>query len=223
MISQLRRDGNSEAEAPKLATISGSHSYTIVSEEIGQTYIIDVAMPPVSAANTQDLPVVYVLDANGTFGVAAQTARLLQMGPYPLPPMLIVGIGYPAQDIPRIIGLRTRDLSPSADEPYLARFRAAPPPWTFPADIMPGGARAFLAFIERDVMPFIAARYSVNAKDQTLAGLSLGGLFALHTLFSKPGLFNRYIAISPAVWWDDCILFKEEAQLASQIEDLQAN
>jgi len=223
VTSHKRSDGCFDDETQRAATIPGSRSYDLVSKAIGQTYLIDVAMPPVAKAATEHLPVVYVLDANGTFGIAAQTARLLQMGPYPLPPMLVVGIGYPANEASRLPGLRTRDLSPSVDKNYLARFRAAPAPWTLPPDIEPGGAEVFLNFIEHELKPFIAARYSVNPQDQTLIGMSLGGLFALYTLFYRPFAFNRYVAASPALWWDNRMLFKAEAELAARVQDLPAN
>ena len=38
------------------------------------------------------------------------------------------------------------------------------------------------------------------------AGHSLGGLFAVHTLLTRPELFNAYIAASPALQWDNFLL-----------------
>jgi tetratricopeptide (TPR) repeat protein len=35
------------------------------------------------------------------------------------------------------------------------------------------------------------------------AGHSLGGLFAVHAMISKPGLFNSYIAVSPSLQWEN--------------------
>ena len=41
-------------------------------------------------------------------------------------------------------------------------------------------------------------------------GCSLGGLFTLYTLFTEPGLFNRYIAASPAFSWDNEVIYQYE-------------
>jgi predicted alpha/beta superfamily hydrolase len=89
-----------------------------------------------------------------------------------------------------------------------------------PANIKQGGADAFLAFIENSVKPFIAARYPIDPADATLAGASMGGLFALHALFRAPCHFRRIIAISPAIYWDERRLLQEEAALAASAADL---
>jgi predicted alpha/beta superfamily hydrolase len=39
--------------------------------------------------------------------------------------------------------------------------------------------------------------------NRTIIGQSLGGLLATQVLFSKPALFNRYIIISPSLWWNN--------------------
>src|SRR5690606_3109567 len=42
---------------------------------------------------------------------------------------------------------------------------------------------------------------------------SLGGLFALHVLFTSPDSFGRYIALDPTAWGD--FLAREEAELGN--------
>ncbi|MCG2963759.1 alpha/beta hydrolase, partial [Escherichia coli] len=51
--------------------------------------------------------------------------------------------------------------------------------------------------------PQIEKTFSINVLHQTLFGHSLGGLFALYTLFIKATAFQYYIAISPSIWWDN--------------------
>lgn len=46
-----------------------------------------------------------------------------------------------------------------------------------------------------------------------LIGQSLGGLLATEILLTKPQLFDRYIIISPSVWWDDGSLLKRESDI----------
>jgi predicted alpha/beta superfamily hydrolase len=71
--------------------------------------------------------------------------------------------------------------------------------------------------------PFIAERYPVGRRDHTLIGSSLGGLFALYALFTRPAAFQRCIAISPAVYWGERTLFDFEAELAASADDLPVN
>ncbi len=65
-----------------------------------------------------------------------------------------------------------------------------------------GGGDKFLKFIETELIPDIEKRYRV-APYRILAGHSLGGLFAVHAMLSRPELFNSYIAVSPALQWDN--------------------
>ena len=53
-------------------------------------------------------------------------------------------------------------------------------------------------------------------------GHSLGGLFSLYALLSAPETFNRYVASSPSLWWDDRVLFEYEEAFANEHADLPA-
>jgi predicted alpha/beta superfamily hydrolase len=144
--------------------------------------------------------------------------RAIQSGPFPLPPTLVVGIGYyfeRPEDRVNWGTLRLRDLSPCRDELYEAQAQGAPAPC--------GGAVAFLDFIENEVKPLVASRFPVDAEDQTLVGSSLGGLFTLYTLFTKPTAFKRYVTVSPAIYWGDGKLFELEADLAKTATDVPAH
>lgn len=65
-----------------------------------------------------------------------------------------------------------------------------------------GGSEHFIEFLEQELQPYIAQKYKVNTT-RTLIGESLGGLLATEILFRKPGLFDKYIIISPSIWWDN--------------------
>jgi predicted alpha/beta superfamily hydrolase len=71
-----------------------------------------------------------------------------------------------------------------------------------------GGADLFLDFIEDTVRPAVKARFSqLSCAREALYGHSYGGLFALHALFTRPHLFDGYMASSPSIWWNSrCIL-----------------
>jgi len=200
------------------ATLDWSERFRLRSDTIGQDFLIEVAWPPVRPAPGQRFPVVYVLDGNHAFALAAMTARAIQGGPFPLPPTLVVGIGYcfeKPEHHAQWGALRLRDLTPGPD----ALLESQSPG----ASARCGGAGVFLEFIETQVKPFIASRFPVDPDDQTLVGGSLSGLFALHTLFTRPSAFDRYVAISPAIYWGDRMLFDLEAELAATVTDLPAH
>src|SRR5262249_1588492 len=65
-----------------------------------------------------------------------------------------------------------------------------------------GGADAFLAFLDQELVPYVDRTYR-TAPMRVLVGHSLGGLFALHALAKRPELFTGYVAMEPSVWWND--------------------
>ena len=67
---------------------------------------------------------------------------------------------------------------------------------------------------------FINHRYRTNPNDETLIGYSLGGIFALHVLFNHTDAFDRFVIGSPAIRWDDHMLFDAEASYAAKHDDL---
>ncbi len=189
------------------ASVAGSMSFGLQSAQPDETFQIDVAWPLPRNTTGAPLPVVYVLDGNGLFAMVTQIVRVLELGDE-LPPLLIVGVGYSGEPADHIPTRRMRNLTPSVDS-------------TTADGALGGGAAAFLAFINTELKPAIAQRFDVDTSDSTLVGNSLGGLFALHTLFNAPGSFTRYVAGSPALWWDDGALFRDEQAYAMRENDLR--
>lgn len=64
-----------------------------------------------------------------------------------------------------------------------------------------GGSAKFIAFLEKELQPFIEKKYKTTSS-KTIIGQSLGGLLATEILFKNPTLFSNYIIISPSLWWD---------------------
>lgn len=199
------------------ASISTSQRFHVSMEGYKEQFRIDVAVPAMPVPPGKFLPVIYVLDAGWCFAATAQAARALSMGPEAIPQAIVVGIG-PAVDGPaafaRTTALRYRDLAPEVDEAHIAQMKQALPPQFWPADEELGGAAKFFRFIEDELKPFVEAYFPIDTADQTLVGVSLGGLFALHTLFASPGSFQRYVAISPSIWWNGGAVMEAEEQAA---------
>lgn len=78
-----------------------------------------------------------------------------------------------------------------------------------------GHSDKFISFIEKELQPFIDKKYNTN-KDKTIIGQSLGGLFATEVLLKKPLLFNKYIIISPSLWWNNGSLLIENSNLLTE-------
>lgn len=118
------------------------------------------------------------------------------------PTGIVVAIGYPipagskkVYDTPR----RCWDLTPAAPG----------------AKETEGGADELIEFIQNRVKPLVRQRVAetrgVIVGKEALYGHSFGGLFCLHTLFTRPYTFDCFIASSPSIWWHDEYLVKEEA------------
>lgn len=131
----------------------------------------------------EPLPVLYLTDANGCFGVAVDTIRSMQLVRL-IPPLLVVGIGYPRGILAETASIRVRDLTPTRDEIYDRLY---------PDNCGMSGADRFLAFIRSELMPWVAQRFPVEFGDSIYFGHSLGGLFGTVVMLSEPDTFARYI------------------------------
>ena len=199
--------------------IRGSRRYRIWSKNIKAHFIIDVAYPPNFIAGNNKLPILFVTDGNICFPAAAGISNALVVEPNGPPPMCVVGIGYDISgdgENAEHLSIRTRDLTPCPDKAFETMMRQAPEPYTWREDIIPGGADKLVAFILEELTPWLSENYNVDPDNRTITGISLGGLFVLNTLFTYPQAFNKYIAISPAIWWADRYLLRLEQEFASK-------
>jgi len=178
------------AAAAEPMPLDGTEQWMMKSAE-GRDYRIMVSLPEGKVPYTGGYPVIYLLDANAYFP-AFHVAKRAQA---PYRHAIIVGIGYPS-DTPLDFERRAFDLSPP-QEPN----RNVPPQ---------GGQDLFLDFIERRLMPEVNARFKVDQDQRSLVGHSFGGMFGIYALFTRPGLFQHVVAISPSLWWRDRYLLAHE-------------
>lgn len=150
---------------------------------------IDIAMP--EGAMLQEVssglrPVVLVLDGDILFGIAAGSARLLQMMGE-VPPCYIVSIGYgDGSNLELFNRARTRDLSP---------FPIPLPPGL--QHLRSGEGQQFLRLILDRVWPALESRLSVSPSARHLLGSSLAGLFVAYAMRAHPADFSGFAIISP--------------------------
>lgn len=144
-------------------------------------------------------PVVYLIDGNLHFGITVDTMRI--QGRWPeTSDAVIVGIGYQTESVATALAVRNHDLTPPISRDVLEggwmRNMGATPEGF-------GGQADYLRMIEEEAKPLTAQHARIDPTDQTLIGHSLGGLTALTALFSNPGSFQRYVAISPSIWFSN--------------------
>jgi len=94
--------------------------------------------------------------------------------------------------------------------------------FTFPSTIKSkiptptaGHSDKFISFIEKELQPYIESKYHGNT-NRTIIGQSLGGLLATEILLTKPALFNKYIIISPSLWWDNGSLLGQNPAILTE-------
>lgn len=195
-------------------TMRAATEHVVAAPGIATAFTVAVARPLVPVAEGTKLPAIYVIDADMFFGLAVDTVR----GAQDLPPALVVGIGYDAlTSVLDFTRKRTRDLTPTVDPAAAQRMAERMPGLGTPET---GGAAAFLDFLVAAVKPLVEGEYGADPGDATLVGDSLGGLFALHTLFTRPGTFQRYVAGSPSLWWDSGAVLADEERYAATHTDL---
>lgn len=201
-----------------------SEVHTLASTHVpGQRYRILVALPTSYATNPSvRYPVLYTLDADLLFGTVTEFTRALPIG-QELPETIVVGVGYEVESFVETIGLRARDFTPTEDPDWVERMwrQAAALPGMPPPEGT-GGAPAFLSFLTEELVPFVDGRYRTIPGDRGLFGASLGGLFAVYTLFHQPEAFRRYVVGSPALWWDREVAFDHAERFLAERSELGA-
>lgn len=155
-------------------TIGAIH--TVFSKVLEEERQIIVSLPEEYARTNSNYPVLYLTDGfQNIEHVRGSVEILTRTGN--IPPIIIVGI----KSVDRV---RDFTLTSSKDNPKS------------------GGGKKFLRFIESELIPYIDTAYRTN-HFKILEGHSLGGLFTAATLMEKPHLFQGFIIMSPAFWWND--------------------
>ena len=163
-----------------------------------------IAKPAGYDSGTERYPVLYLLDGEEYFRFTASIAEFLGAKDR-IPKMLVVGIA--SGEARR----RTRDLTPPSNSASDNRFT--------PGN---GGADRFLAFLIRELIPYVDRTYRTRPY-RLLAGHSFGGLFGLYTLVTKPDLFSGYILADPSLYWNDQGVVAQAESFFSHTESLQAD
>jgi Predicted hydrolase of the alpha/beta superfamily len=187
-----------QAKATLAPQASGlGEPFTLTSEVMGMDREINVLLPPGYADQPdRTWPVVYLLDGGQAqdfpmyAGIAAQLMAEGQMAP-------VIVVGVASMDRQNELTWR------STDRRILRQWPNH------------GQSDRFRRFLEREVKPWVEQRYRTRGDDAVL-GESAAALFIVETFLNTPELFDRYLAVSPSMWWDRGALGDDAAALLAE-------
>jgi hypothetical protein len=164
-------------------TLPNSQLRVLPRNAAGRQYQLYISLPRNYAKDTSThYPVVFVTDGYWDF-VRLDTAKSGLIHDKYVPEFIIVGLGYPGENL-NYSELRKWELSPVSLDGDSKNT---------------GHAADFLRTLETDIIPYIDREFRTDPAHRVLAGASLGGLFTLYSMYTKPELFSGYIAVTPAV------------------------
>lgn len=187
-------------------TIPGTKGFQMSSKN-NREYNIFVSIPNVEPPS-EGFPVIYLLDGNSVFATAVEAMRVQSRRPDKtgIRPAVIVGIGYKTEE-PFSVE-RFYDYTMGQAE---VEYSSLPYPEH-------GGAKEFQEFIEMELKPTIEGAFHIDCTKQTIFGHSLGGLYVLFSLFTKPEAFQTYIAGSPSIHWNQEIILENEKVFTARLK-----
>ncbi|MET1257176.1 alpha/beta hydrolase [Aliikangiella maris] len=145
-----------------------------------------VSLPERYQISQLKYPTLYVIDGDFQFHHVANTARhLARMGK--IPPVIVVGVAN------------------QGPQDYLKSNT-----WSIEESPEYGGIKQFSNYIRQELIPLIDRQYRTN-QSRALAGYSLGGLFVNYEYLTPDTPFDRFIAMSPSLWFDDYRLIEDYA------------
>ena len=157
------------------------------SKQLDEQRRILVILPDDYLTNTnKKYPVIYLLGAYGDLPML--TGMLERLQQQDSAPQAIVAMIENTD--------RTRDLTPTVNQDPRGPVGQG------------GGGDKYLDFIEFELIPHMNKTFRTH-DFKIVMGSSIGGLLVIHSLQSRPHLFQAHMAFSPAVWWADRTTAKE--------------
>lgn len=175
------------ANAQQNSPFNTGFEETIPSKIMGQNRKLWIHIPNSNGGNKikdrGNYPVIYLLDGDENFNtVVSITEHMTESGL--CPPMIVVGILH---------ANRLTELTTGTDK-------------ELPEVV--GDGEKFMSFVEKELIPYINATYPTTTY-KTFIGHSLGGLTVMNTFLHQPNLFNSYVSLDGALWWDNQKIVRE--------------
>jgi len=121
-------------------------------------------------------PVIYLLDGDANFNDIVSITEFMSNAGL-CPPMIVVGVLHHS---------RMTELTFGTDKETTG---------------IVGRGDKFMLYVEKELMPYIESNYP-TASYKIFIGHSVGGLTVVNTLISHPDLFNAYVSLDAALWWN---------------------
>lgn len=171
-------------------------SLKIDSKFVNEERIINIWTPPGYEVSNDSLPVLYMPDGGikEDFPHIANTLDTL-IKQNQIPKVILVGIENT---------VRRRDLTGPTKIEYDLKHIPEP-----------GGADNFRKFIKNELMPLINQNYRTTNK-KAIIGESAAGLFIIETFILDSDMFDYFIAIDPALWYNEQYLVKNFETLTKE-------
>lgn len=170
--------------------------YKVFSNLLQEEREYQVYLPNSYNKNSSDkkYPVIYLTDGESFFhSLTAVHRSFFTERASLMPECIVVGI---------INTDRTRDLTPTKSAYRRDGTREEGD------KELGGGADTFARFLIEELRPLIDSGYKTSGEN-ILFGHSYGGLFVLSVFLQYTDKFDTYIAIDPALWWDNAKLAKD--------------
>lgn len=195
--------GISQVEVLEKQALTIGDQVRFHSKILDQDRLLNIYLPasfhPDSA---QQFPVIYLLDGSMDEDFL-HILGLIQFGSFPWINMLPESI---------LVGISNIDRKHDFTFPTTLEEDKKQYPTT-------GGSAAFIQSIEKEIKPLVEKMYPTDGTS-TLIGQSLGGLIATEIVFKNPDMFQRYMIISPSLWWDDQSLLKVPLQTELRTKEI---
>lgn len=191
LILPFQQYGQSQGDA-----IASGDRLQITSKILNEERSFQVYLPPsYYFSKKNDYPVIYVMDGDYNFHYDTGLIELLSAVSEKIPEMIVVGIADKGSESYRNNCYPTNTSEKS------------------------GNAANFRKFIEEELKPYINETYRASNYD-ILIGHSVGGLFVSDYFLEQPHSFGAFIAIDPALWYNDYEIIDRADETFSTWKDL---
>lgn len=186
---------------PRAYALPNTEVIPLTSDINGVDYELYVKLPYSYSESKESYPLLVTLDADYQFAVASNHVQhLWQRGQAPEMIVVSIAYAYDPSDSDAYRLNRTRDYTPAqaTEGGYGPDYQK-----------VSGGGPDFAEIIADEILPLLGKRYRVDAAERVFVGHSYGGLFGAYLLLSHNDIFNRYILVSPSLWFNDKMMLAE--------------
>jgi predicted alpha/beta superfamily hydrolase len=201
---------------PRRYEIPATEVHRIDAKALGRAYDVVVWLPP-SYASSPDrrYPVLFTTDMPQSLPLVIGLHRRLRASERGLEDAIIVGLGYAVGDTGEYSRRRDYTPTPHGDIDAVSDMPGRP--------VAYGEAEGYRLHLRDEVFPFLESRYRIDPARRIYAGHSYGGLFGTHVLLTEPAMFQKYILMSPSLWYGRRLMIARERGYATRHKDMPAD